>query len=86
MELHYTLDKKDYRRLVEAVARTKGSASHKVARTFCIFMVIVAGLPYGCVLGARSWQTALRRWRWRWTLFFWRFRWWFLLGWGISWG
>ena len=46
MELHYTLDKKDYRRLVEAVARTKGSASHKVARTFCIFMVIVAGLPY----------------------------------------
>ena len=50
MELHYTLDEKDYRRLVEAVARTKGSASHKVARTFCIFMVIVAGLPYGCVL------------------------------------
>ncbi len=50
MELHYTLDKKDYRRLVEAIARTKGSASHKVARTFCIFLVIVAGLPYGCVL------------------------------------
>ena len=46
MELHYTLDKKDYRRLVEAVARTKGSTSHKVARTFCIFLVIGTGLPY----------------------------------------
>lgn len=36
--------------MIEAVARTKGSRSHKTARAFCIFMVLVTGLPYGCVL------------------------------------
>ena len=50
MELQYTWDKKSYRRMIEAVARTKGSRSHKTARAFCIFMVLVTGLPYGCVL------------------------------------
>lgn len=50
MELQYTWDKKSYRRMIEAVARTKGSRSYKTARAFCIFMVLVTGLPYGCVL------------------------------------
>lgn len=50
MELQYTWDKKSYRRMIEAVARTKGSYLHKAARAVCIFMVLVGGLPFWIAL------------------------------------
>lgn len=51
MEVRYTLDKKSYRRLIEAMARTKGSRSHKTARAFCIFVVLVGGSPFWFAFG-----------------------------------
>lgn len=51
MELQYTWDKKSYRRMIEAVARTKGSHLHKAARAFCIFVVLVGGSPFWFAFG-----------------------------------
>lgn len=51
MELQYTWDKKSYRRMIETEARTKDSCSHKAARAFCIFVVLVGGSPFWFAFG-----------------------------------
>lgn len=50
MELQYTWNKKSYRRMIEAVARTKGSYLHKAARAVCFFVVLLGGLPFWIAL------------------------------------
>lgn len=43
MELHYTLDKKSYRRMIETLARTKGSALWQKMRAYDQKMLVLIG-------------------------------------------
>lgn len=46
MELHYTLDKRGFRRQITALARVKGSAAWQMVRGYRIFILAVFGLAF----------------------------------------